>query len=121
MRQTSNCQKVGLAGDSYRTAHAVGMLALRTIADLRRSATSVAATKACGAPLTTVPAPRFFYTGKGISMTGGHGDLRLMTSPIHTAIARADPSTLSSDSHLRARADTTYLHIIGSMLDLLLG
>ncbi|HEX5458919.1 MAG TPA: amidohydrolase family protein [Steroidobacteraceae bacterium] len=79
-------QKIDLAGDPYRTAHAMRMLgfaldcgftALRDIGGGDYSLWRAIQDK-------LIRAPRFFYAGKVISMTGGHGDMRQMSERHHT-------------------------------------
>ncbi len=73
-------QKVDLAGDPYRTAHAIRMLGFAldcgftTVRDIGGGDWSL--WRAIEDRL--IRAPRFFYAGKIISMTGGHGDFRQM-------------------------------------------
>ena len=73
-----NVQKVDLAGDPYRTAHAIRMLGFAldcgftTVRDIGGGDWSL--WRAIEDRL--IRAPRFFYAGKIISMTGGHGDFR---------------------------------------------
>lgn len=78
-------QKVDLAGDPYRTAHAIRMLGFlldcgfTTVRDIGGGDFSL--WRAIEDRL--IRAPRFFYAGKIISMTGGHGDFRQMTESRH--------------------------------------
>jgi imidazolonepropionase-like amidohydrolase len=71
-------QKIEAMGEPYRTAHAVRMLGhaldcgFTTVRDLAGGDYSLAKAIADG----LVRAPRFFYAGKALSMTGGHGDFR---------------------------------------------
>jgi len=71
-------QKIETLGEAYRTAHAVRMLqhALRcgftTVRDVGGGNYSLY--RAMADKLFT--GPRFFYSGKILSMTGGHGDFR---------------------------------------------
>ena len=71
-------QKIESAGEPYRTAHAVRMLGhaldcgFTTVRDVGGGDYSLAKAIADG----LVRAPRFFYSGKILSMTGGHGDFR---------------------------------------------
>ncbi len=73
-----NMFKVEDLGPAYRTAHAVRMLGhlldcgFTTVRDVGGGDYSLA--KAIEDRL--VRAPRFFYAGKVMSMTGGHGDMR---------------------------------------------
>lgn len=79
-------QKIDLAGDPYRTAHAVRMLGFAldcgftTVRDVGGGDYSL--WRAIEDRL--IRAPRFLYAGKVISMTGGHGDLRQMSERHHT-------------------------------------
>jgi imidazolonepropionase-like amidohydrolase len=81
-----NVQKIDLAGDPYRTAHAARMLGFAldcgftTVRDIGGGDYSLS--RAIEDRL--IRAPRFFYAGKIISMTGGHGDFRQMTESRHT-------------------------------------
>lgn len=78
-------QKIDRAGDPYRTAHAVRMLGhaldcgFTTVRDIGGGDHSLA--RAIEEKLFR--APRFFYAGKMISMTGGHGDSRLASESRH--------------------------------------
>ena len=71
-------QKVEALGEPYRTAHAVRMLGhlldcgFTTARDIGGGDYSLSKAIADG----LVRAPRFFYSGKVLSMTGGHGDMR---------------------------------------------
>lgn len=71
-------QKIGAVGGAYRTAHAVRMLGhaldcgFTTVRDAGGGDHSLAKAIADG----LVRAPRFYYAGKVLSMTGGHGDFR---------------------------------------------
>jgi imidazolonepropionase-like amidohydrolase len=71
-------QKVDTAGDAYRTAHAIRMLGhalncgFTTVRDVGGGDYSLWRAIEDG----LIRAPRFFYSGKMISMTGGHGDFR---------------------------------------------
>jgi imidazolonepropionase-like amidohydrolase len=72
-------------GEPYRTAHAVRMLGhaldcgFTTVRDVAGGDYSLFKAIADG----LVRAPRFFYVGKALSMTGGHGDLRPMEQRSH--------------------------------------
>lgn len=80
-----NVQKIELAGDAYRTAHAARMLGhaldcgFTTVRDIGGGDYSLA--RAIGEGL--IRAPRFYYAGKMLSMTGGHGDMRPMGEAEH--------------------------------------
>ena len=71
-------QKIEAIGEPYRTAHAIRMLGhaldcgFTTVRDIGGGDYSLAKAITDG----LVRAPRFFYAGKVLSMTGGHGDLR---------------------------------------------
>jgi imidazolonepropionase-like amidohydrolase len=73
-----NMHRVDLAGETYRTAHAIRMLGFAldcgftTVRDVGGG--DYGLWRAIEGGL--IRAPRFFYVGKVISMTGGHGDLR---------------------------------------------
>ena len=78
-------QKVEAMGEPYRTAHAVRMLGhaldcgFTTLRDIGGGDYSLAKAIADG----LVRAPRFFYAGKVLSMTGGHGDFRPLEQRSH--------------------------------------
>jgi imidazolonepropionase-like amidohydrolase len=71
-------QKIDTAGHAYRTAYATRMLGhaldcgFTTVRDVGGGDHSLSKAIADG----LIRAPRFFYSGKILSMTGGHGDLR---------------------------------------------
>lgn len=73
-----NIHKVDHSGTPYRTAHAVRMLrfaldsGFTTVRDVGGGDWSLS--RAIDERLLV--APRFFYAGKALSMTGGHGDFR---------------------------------------------
>jgi imidazolonepropionase-like amidohydrolase len=73
-----NIHKVDHSGAPYRTAHAIRMLrfalesGFTTVRDVGGGDWSLA--RAIDERLLV--APRFLYAGKGLSMTGGHGDFR---------------------------------------------
>jgi imidazolonepropionase-like amidohydrolase len=77
--------KIEALGEPYRTAHAVRMLGhaldcgFTTVRDVAGGDYSLFKAIADG----LVRAPRFFYVGKALSMTGGHGDLRPMEQRSH--------------------------------------
>jgi len=70
-----NVQRIESAGSPYRTAHAVRMLGhaldcgFTTLRDVGGGDYSLAKAIADG----LIRAPRFLYSGKVLSMTGGHG------------------------------------------------
>ena len=74
-----NVQRIEDVGPSYRAAHAVRILGFQldcgftTVRDVGGGDWSLSRAIADG----LVRAPRFFYSGKVMSMTGGHGDMRL--------------------------------------------
>jgi imidazolonepropionase-like amidohydrolase len=74
-------QKVDQAGEAYRAAHAVRMLGhaldcgFTTVRDTGGGDYGLSRAIADG----LIRAPRYFYVGKFLSMTGGHGDFR----PLH--------------------------------------
>jgi imidazolonepropionase-like amidohydrolase len=80
-------QKTDAAGDPYRTAHAARMLGhalacgFTTVRDIGGGDWSL--WRAIEDRL--IRAPRFFYAGKMLSMTGGHGDFRPMGESRHTS------------------------------------
>jgi imidazolonepropionase-like amidohydrolase len=80
-----NWQKMDAAGEAYRTAHAIRMLGFAlncgftTVRDIGGG--DYGLWRAIEDRL--IPAPRFLYAGKTISMTGGHGDSRLMNESHH--------------------------------------
>ena len=77
--------KVEAMGEPYRTAHAVRMLGhaldcgFTTVRDIGGGDYSLAKAIADG----LVRAPRFFYAGRALSMTGGHGDFRPLEQKSH--------------------------------------
>jgi imidazolonepropionase-like amidohydrolase len=79
-------QKTDNAGEAYRTAHAVRMLGhaldcgFTTVRDIGGG--DYGLWRAIEDRL--IRAPRFFYAGKILSMTGGHGDSRQMNESQHT-------------------------------------
>jgi imidazolonepropionase-like amidohydrolase len=85
-----SAQKVDEMGEPYRTAHATRMLAhaldcgFTTVRDVGGGDWSLA--RAIDEGL--IRAPRFFYTGKILSMTGGHGDFRAPSQSHHVAGVR---------------------------------
>ena len=78
-------QKVDSAGEPYRTAHAIRMLGhaldcgFTTVRDIGGGDYSL--WRAIEDRL--IRAPRFFYAGRILTMTGGHGDFRQMTESRH--------------------------------------
>lgn len=78
-----NVALVENVGAAYRTAHAVRMLGhaldcgFTTVRDIGGGDWSLSEALRIG----LIRGPRFFYSGKILSMTGGHGDVR----PIHTS------------------------------------
>jgi imidazolonepropionase-like amidohydrolase len=80
-----NWQKVDAAGDAYRAAHAARMLGFALdcgftcVRDIGGG--DYGLWRAIEDRL--IRAPRFLYAGKILSMTGGHGDTRLMNESHH--------------------------------------
>ena len=78
--------RVDAAGPAYRTAHAVRMLGhaldcgFTTVRDIGGG--DYGLWRAIEDRL--IRAPRYLYAGKMLSMTGGHGDTRLMNESEHT-------------------------------------
>ena len=78
-------QRIEAIGEPYRTAHAIRMLGhaldcgFTTVRDIGGGDYSLARAIADG----LVRAPRFFYAGKVLSMTGGHGDFRALEQKSH--------------------------------------
>ena len=78
-------QRIEAIGEPYRTAHAIRMLGhaldcgFTTVRDIGGGDYSLA--KAIADRL--VRAPRFFYAGKVLSMTGRHGDFRALEQKSH--------------------------------------
>jgi imidazolonepropionase-like amidohydrolase len=78
-------QRIEAIGEPYRTAHAIRMLGhaldsgFTTVRDIGGGDYSLAKAIADG----LVRAPRFFYAGKVLSMTGGHGDFRPLEQKSH--------------------------------------
>jgi imidazolonepropionase-like amidohydrolase len=72
--------RVEALGEAYRTAHAVRMLrhalncGFTTVRDIGGGNYSLYRALADGLMI----GPRYFYSGKALSMTGGHGDFRTM-------------------------------------------
>jgi imidazolonepropionase-like amidohydrolase len=81
-----NWQKTDAAGEAYRTAHAVRMLGFAldcgftTVRDIGGG--DYGLWRAIEDRL--IRAPRFLYVGKMISMSGGHGDTRLISESLHS-------------------------------------
>jgi imidazolonepropionase-like amidohydrolase len=80
-----NVQKVDAAGDPYRTAHAARMLGyaldcgFTTVRDIGGGDYSLWRALEDG----LLRGPRYFYAGRILSMTGGHGDFRQMSESRH--------------------------------------
>jgi len=78
-------QRIEAQGPAYRTAHAVRMLGhaldcgFTTVRDIGGGDHSLARAVADG----LVRGPRYLYSGKVLSMTGGHGDMRPIDQPPH--------------------------------------
>lgn len=81
-----DAQKVDRAGEPYRAAHAARMLGhalncgFTTVRDIGGGDWSLWRATEEG----LIRAPRLLYAGKMLSMTGGHGDFRLMSDARHT-------------------------------------
>jgi len=79
-------QTTDRVGEAYRAAHAVRMLGFAldcgftTVRDVGGGDYGLW----CAIKDGLIRAPRFFYAGKMLSMTGGHGDARLMGERAHT-------------------------------------
>lgn len=79
-------KRVDGAGEPYRTAHAVRMLGhaldsgFTTVRDIGGGDWSLAQALRDG----LIRGPRYFYAGKILSMTGGHGDFRAANEAAHT-------------------------------------
>src|SRR5206468_6020063 len=73
-------QRIDRSGEAYRTAYAARMLGhaldsgFTTVRDVGGGDYSLSKAVAEG----LIRAPRFFYSGKILSMTGGHGDMRMI-------------------------------------------
>src|SRR5690606_14035057 len=80
-----NFQRVDAMGSAYRTAHAVRMLGhaldcgFTTVRDIGGGDWPLWRALEDG----IVRGPRFFYAGRVVSMTGGHGDMRPMSLEGH--------------------------------------
>jgi len=78
-------QRIEAHGAAYRAAHGVRMLVhaldcgFTTVRDVGGGDHSLSRAIADG----LVRAPRYFYAGKILSMTGGHGDMRLLEQRPH--------------------------------------
>jgi imidazolonepropionase-like amidohydrolase len=88
-------QKIESMGEAYRTAHAVRMLrfavscGFTTVRDIGGGNYSLY--KALADKL--IDGPRYFYSGKALSMTGGHGDFRqLEVRPRYEALCACSSS-----------------------------
>src|SRR5213082_71753 len=84
MRATYRC-RIETVGSAYRTAYSARMLGhaldcgFTTVRDVGGGDYSLSKAIADG----LVRAPRFFYAGKILSMTGGHGDFRPLEQKSH--------------------------------------
>jgi len=92
-------QKVDALGEAYRTAHAVRMLGhalecgFTTVRDVGGGNYSLYRALADG----LIDGPRYFYAGKILSMTGGHGDLRqLHERPRYQSLCACAASPLAN-------------------------
>jgi len=87
--------RVEAAGDAYRTAHAARMLrfalhsGFTTVRDIGGGNYSLARALADG----LIEGPRYFYAGKVLTMTGGHGDMRPMEeAPRYQGVCACAPA-----------------------------
>jgi imidazolonepropionase-like amidohydrolase len=92
-------QRVEALGEAYRTAHAVRMLGhalqcgFTTVRDIGGGNYSLYRALADG----LVTGPRYLYSGKILSMTGGHGDMRqLEERPRYQAACACGDSPLAN-------------------------
>ena len=91
-------QRIESLGEAYRTAHAVRMLGhalacgFTTVRDIGGGNYSLYRALADG----LVQGPRYLYSGKILSMTGGHGDLRQLEDRPRYAAACACDSPLAN-------------------------
>ena len=91
-------QRIESLGEAYRTAHAVRMLGhalacgFTTVRDVGGGNYSLYRALADG----LVAGPRYLYSGKILSMTGGHGDLRQLEDRPRYSAACACDSPLSN-------------------------
>lgn len=76
-------QRVEASGEAYRSAHAVRMLqhalhcGFTTVRDVGGGKLSLARALADG----FINGPRYYYSGRALTMTGGHGDFRQADAP----------------------------------------
>jgi imidazolonepropionase-like amidohydrolase len=95
-------QRIEAQGAAYRSAHAVRMLGhaldsgFTTVRDVAGGDHSLSRALAEG----LVRGPRYFYTGRALSMTGGHGDFRPIDEP-----AREDSCACGSSNTFARVAD----------------
>jgi imidazolonepropionase-like amidohydrolase len=81
-----NWHRTDAAGEAYRSAHAVRMLnfaldcGFTTVRDIGGGDYGLWR----AIEDRVIRAPRFFYAGRMLSMTGGHGDTRLMSESQHS-------------------------------------
>jgi imidazolonepropionase-like amidohydrolase len=93
-------KKIELQGEAYRTAHAVRMLghALRcgftTVRDVGGGNYSLYRALDDG----LIEGPRFFYAGRILSMSGGHGDMRKVDEQGHYGCGCGDSAITTSIS-----------------------
>ena len=90
-------QKVEALGEAYRTAHAVRMLkhalscGFTTVRDIGGGNYSLYRALADG----LIDGPRYLYSGKILSMTGGHGDIRTIDErPRYQAVCACGDSPI---------------------------
>lgn len=90
-----NLQNIDALGSAHRTAHAVRMLGhaldcgFTTVRDIGGGDWSLGRALEDG----LIRGPRFFYAGRVISMTGGHGDMRLTSAEGHGAHCQCGTAT----------------------------
>ncbi len=91
-------QRVEAMGDAYRAAHAVRMLGhalqcgFTTVRDIGGGNHSLYRAAADG----LFSAPRYFYSGRILSMTGGHGDFRQRDEiPRYASVCACAPAVLN--------------------------
>ncbi len=91
-------QRIEALGEAYRTAHAVRMLrhalacGFTTVRDVGGGNYSLYRALADG----LLEGPRYFYSGKALSMSGGHGDMRPLEERVRYAPMCACASPLAN-------------------------
>lgn len=89
-------QRIESLGEAYRSAHAVRMLqhalacGFTTVRDVGGGNGSLQRALADG----LIVGPRYFYSGRALTMTGGHGDFRQVDAPPRYAAACGCGSSL---------------------------